>query len=64
MNKAFCQCCREHEWPLSSTATCRCGRVLEPQTPSEFAQRKQTHEEVGRRMLATDMEPLIHLFGD
>ena len=69
MNFNFCLCGREHQWPLKSTAVCRCGQVLEPQTRIEFDERKQTHEaalECIANALASadDLEPTIRFFRD
>jgi|GEM_PF-5665356 len=45
MNKAFCQCGRECEWPESHDyALCRCSRTVEPQTDMERADTRQMHE--------------------
>jgi hypothetical protein len=44
MNKAFCRCGRECEWPKThEEALCRCGTVLEPQTPMERDDKRQMH---------------------
>lgn len=67
-NLNFCQCGREHEWPIDSTAVCRCGRVLEPMTKQEFAERKQSHERRLKRFGAAVARgidtPDIRLFRD
>ena len=45
MNKAFCQCGRDCEWSETHTAAlCQCGRVNEPQTPTERNDKRQMHE--------------------
>jgi hypothetical protein len=64
MDRAFCECGRNHEWEHGLTAICACGRVLEPQTPSENVLRKLAHEERLNRIAASlsDLEPFIRLF--
>lgn len=51
MNKAFCQCGRECEWPQShEEALCRCGVTIEPQTPMERGDKRQAHAEKLQRI--------------
>ena len=49
MNKAFCDCGRDHKWPddppgCTVSRLCRCKRVLEPQTDTEYAENKRQHQ--------------------
>ena len=51
MNEAFCQCGRECTWSKTHTeALCRCGAIVEPQTPTERYDKRQTHEARLRRI--------------
>jgi hypothetical protein len=44
MNKAFCQCGRECEWPKThEEALCPCGTVNEPQTTMERNDKRLMH---------------------
>lgn len=65
MNQSFCQCGREHSWPLGTHALCRCGRVLEPMTKQELTTVRLAHERTLVKIAqANDLEPLIRLFRD
>lgn len=67
MKLAFCACGREHVW--IGKGMCRCGKVLEPQTQSEFDERKRDHEAVLKRIAnaiasGDDLESTIRFFRD
>lgn len=45
MNRAFCECGREHEWPEHWVdALCPCGRIVNPMTTKERQTARENHE--------------------
>ena len=58
MNKAFCQCGRECEWPKThEDALCRCSRIVEPMTPMERDDKRQMHEARLQRIVGQATRP-------
>lgn len=57
MNRAYCECGREHQWHTRPLALCPCGRVVEPQTVVEFFRTKQEH--MARLALISGLNPSI-----
>jgi len=66
--KSFCDCAREHHWDDKvMKVVCACGRVVEPQTDSEFKCKKEAHERALKRMAKAiaeldNLEPTIRFF--
>lgn len=68
MHRSFCQCGREHDWPIGTQAVCRCGRVLEPMTNKELEtvkrQFEETLEKIAQAVAENDNSPVIRFFRD